>query len=78
MINVEVQKNAAENTASIIRRFTKKVQESGVLPKVRSLRYSKRNESSYVRKKKTLKKLRHREAAAMEFKLGYVPQEKNR
>ena len=56
-INVEVLKTPNENNINVLRRFTKKVQNSGILPKVRSKRYSERNKSEYVKKKKTLKTL---------------------
>ena len=70
MINVEVQKGASENTSAIIRRFTKKVQEAGILNRVRGRRYAARTESPYVRKKKTLKKIRRHEEVAKALKLG--------
>jgi ribosomal protein S21 len=70
MINVEVQKNNNENAINIIKRFTKRVQGSGVLVRVRSLRYAERKESKYVRKKKTLKSLRRRTAHDLQVKLG--------
>ncbi len=70
MINVEVTKNANENNLGIIRRFTKKVQGSGILPKVRSKRYSLRDLSFYKKKKNTLKNLK-RKAEIMELiKMG--------
>ncbi len=46
-INIEIEKNSNESNASMLRRFTKKVQGSGVLPRVRSIRYSKRKLSHY-------------------------------
>ncbi|MEI6191159.1 MAG: hypothetical protein WCP24_02185 [bacterium] len=70
MINVEVTKTANENNVGIIRRFTKKVQGSGILPKVRSKRYSLRELSFYKNKKNTLKNLK-RKAEIMELiKMG--------
>jgi hypothetical protein len=70
MINVEVTKTANENNVGIIRRFTKKVQGSGILPKVRSLRYASRDLSFYKNKKNTLKNLK-RKAEIMELiKMG--------
>ena len=70
MINVEVTKSANENNLGIIKRFTKKVQGSGILPKVRSKRYSFRDLSFYKRKKNTLKNLK-RKAEIMELiKMG--------
>ena len=70
MINVEVTKNANENNVNLIRRFTKKVQGSGILPKVRSKRYSQRDLSFYKVKKTTLKNL-NKKAEIMELiKMG--------
>ncbi|MFH1455164.1 MAG: hypothetical protein ABIF22_02505 [bacterium] len=46
-INIEIEKKSNENNASMLRRFTKKVQGSGVLPRVRSIRYSGRKFSHY-------------------------------
>lgn len=60
MINVEITKNSNENNVSALRRFTKKVQGAGILSRVRSLRYSDRKPSEYVKKKKTLKVLAKR------------------
>ena len=69
-INVEVAKTGNENNINLIRRFTKKVQNSGVLPRVRSIRYSSRKLSEYVKKKKTLKVLKRREEVADLIRLG--------
>ena len=49
-VNIEIEKNSNESNASMLRRFTKKVQGSGVLPRVRSLRYAKRDLSHYKTK----------------------------
>ena len=70
MINAEVVKTGNESNVNLIRRFTKKVQTSGVLPRVRSLRYSGRKQSEYVKKKKTLKVLRRREEVKELIKMG--------
>ncbi len=53
---VEVKRGASEQTASVLRRFTKKVQESGIIPKKRSQRYASRTLSALkVKKAKILK-----------------------
>jgi ribosomal protein S21 len=70
MINVEVVKNNNENNLNLIRRFTKKVQGSGVLPRVRSIRYATRKQSEYVKKKKTLKVLKRRAEVDELIKMG--------
>jgi hypothetical protein len=80
MINAEVVKAGTENNVNLIRRFTKRVQSSGVLPRVRSIRYSTRKASKYVKKKKTLKVLKKRTEIAELIKLGkmseYSPRNK--
>lgn len=71
-INVEIKKNKNENNLNVLKRFTRRVQESGVLPKVRSLRYLERPLSSTVRKKKRLISLAKKEKFEQLVKLGKV------
>lgn len=75
--NVEVTKTGTENSMGVLRRFTKRVQGSGILPRVRSLRYKDRNLSSYTRKKRALKKLNRRKEVDLLIKLGKM-QEKTK
>ena len=71
-INVEVTKNDTENNLAVLRRFTKKVQGSGVLPRLRSKRYSSRNISEYVKKKKALKRIGRQTEIALALKMGKI------
>lgn len=77
-INVEVTRTNNENSASILRRFTRKVQGAGILPRVRGLRYKLRNQSEYTKKKKTLKVLRRRKEVEDLIKLGKLTEKKPR
>jgi ribosomal protein S21 len=53
---VEIKRGANEPTSGTLRRFTKKVQESGIIPKKRSQRYAARTLSPLkVKKAKLLK-----------------------
>lgn len=72
MINVQVDKNGSENAISLIRRFTKRVQGSGVLPRVRSIRYNVRTLSKLLKKKKTLKAIENRAKYQELIKLGKI------
>jgi hypothetical protein len=74
MINAEVLRGPNENSLNLIRRFTKRVQGSGVLPRVRSIRYSTRKASEYVKKKQTLKVIRRREEINGLIRLGKMPE----
>ena len=78
MINVEVTRNSNENGLGILRRFTKRVQGSGVLPRVRSIRYHSRVLSPYKVKQKTLKSLRRKEEVQELIKLGKMPEKQSR
>lgn len=71
--NVEVTKSATDNNLGLIRKFTKRVQGSGILPKLRSKRYSTRKPSEYVKKKKTLKKIAAKEKILELIKMGKMP-----
>ncbi len=74
-INVEVKKNPNESTASLIRRFTKRVQGSGVLPRVRGVAYRERPLSRLKRKMKTLKSIGRRKEIEKLKKLGKLQEE---
>jgi len=74
MINVEVSRNPNENTLSILRRFTKKVQGSGVLPRVRGIRYHSRVLSPYKVKMKTLASIKRKDEVKELIKLGKMPE----
>jgi len=71
-VNVEVVKGPNENNLSVLRRFSKRVQGSGVLPRVRSKRYSERNKSENVKRAKTLSRLKKKAEIAELIKLGKV------
>ncbi len=78
MINVEVSKNGTENSMGILRRFTKRVQGSGILPRVRSLRYNKRELSHYKTKMKTLKTIKRKTEVLELIKLGKMQERTSR
>lgn len=76
--NVEVVKNNNESTANIIRRFQKRVQGAGIIPKVRSGRYFTRIKSRNVQKFSKLKKLDKTVEYEKQVKLGKVQERRGR
>lgn len=70
--NVEVTRNGTENPLGLLRRFTKRVQGSGILPKVRGNRYYERTLSHYKNKMKTLESLKRRAEREELIKLGKI------
>lgn len=78
MINVEITKNPGENALSVIRRFTRKVQTSGVIPRVRSLRSKTRIQSKYKIKQRALTLIKRREDINQLIKLGKMSAKSDR
>lgn len=69
---VEVKKGANENNASLLRRFSRKIQESGIIQKVKKNRYNERKESKVKIKKSTLKRIEKRKVNEKLRKLGKI------
>jgi hypothetical protein len=70
--NVEVVRNGTENPLGLLRRFTKRVQGAGIMPRVRGLRYHERTLSHYKNKMKTLEGIKRREERAELIKQGKI------
>jgi ribosomal protein S21 len=78
-VNVEVKRNNAnENALSLIRRFQKRVQESGVLPRVRGIRYNERSLSQLKVKRSKIKKLANIAKYEEDKRMGKVIERKKR
>lgn len=69
---IEVKKNPNENNAAVLRRFSRKVQESSIIQKVKNNRYNERKESKVKTKKATLKRLLKRVEMEKLRKLGKI------
>jgi hypothetical protein len=74
MTNVEVSANSNEPNASIVRRFTQRVRNSGLLRTARSGRYALRGKSKYVKKKDALKMISRGKEIERLKKLGKMPE----
>lgn len=70
--NVEVKKNNQESTANLIRRFTKRVQGSGILNRLRKHRYFAREKSPLVHRNRKLIKLENKVKYDSMLKLGKI------
>ena len=69
---IEVNKSGNENNAGILRRFSRRIQESNIIQKVKGSRYNKRKESKLKVKKATLKHLERRKETEKLRKLGKI------
>jgi ribosomal protein S21 len=59
-INAEVQKSGSENSLSTIRKFSRRVQGTGLVKTARKIRYFERQKSKTVQKKRALKMIKRR------------------
>jgi ribosomal protein S21 len=71
-VNVEIIRGHNENTASVVRKFTRRMQSSGILSRMRKIRYFSRALSKTTVKKQTLAKLKRREKYTELVKLGKI------
>ena len=68
--NVEVKKNSNENNMSLLRRFSRRIQESNMTRIVKAKRYSSRKTTKLGQKNMALKKITRRKEVARLQKLG--------
>ena len=79
MTNAEVQRHGNENVAGLMRRFSRKVQSSGVIRRVRKLRYHKKHPSDTQQKKDALTRMERTKKYVTLYKLGReMPNKKRR
>ena len=71
-IQIIVQKNSGESNTSVLRRFTKKVQETRLIQKVKGQRYNLREKSDLVRKKGALRRIAKNKETDRLKKLGKI------
>ena len=67
---IEVKKNPNENNSSVLRRFSRRIQESGIIRKVKGSRYNLRKESKLKAKNSALKRMGRRKEIEKLKKLG--------
>lgn len=72
MINVEVTKSGSENALSTIRKFTRRVQGTGLVKTVRAKRYFARATSSAAKKRSALKRIERRNDIKQKIKEGKI------
>ena len=53
---LEIKKNERETTYSLIRRFQKRIQRSGILLQARKIRFRTRRKSGQMKKKEKIRK----------------------
>ena len=73
-INAEVSKSGSESTLSVIRKFSRRVQGTGLVKNARKTRYYERAQSKAVQKKRALKLIKRRSDFKQLVKEGKAPE----
>lgn len=69
-VRVEVKRGAGETAPSVIRRFSRRVQEANVVRQAKSRRYYQRPRSKTAEKARALRRIENQKQKALLFKLG--------
>ncbi len=68
--NIRITKKDGKNSVTLLRKFTQKVRNSGLVPKVKALRYHARKASPFKTKSEALRKIEKTKIIERERKLG--------
>jgi len=69
---LEVKKQNRETNQSLIRRFTRSIQQSGILLRARRIRFKKREKSEQMKKRATLRREEKKKEYEKLKKLGKI------
>jgi len=70
VINIKVKSKGNESGASLLRRFSRKVKHSGIVHKVKKIRYKERGLSEYKKKQNKIRNIRKKAEIERNIKLG--------
>ena len=70
IVRAEVEKNQNETTTSMVRRFSRKVKNSGLLRNARKFRFYSRPVSNFKQKKSAITRIKRGVAVEKQIKLG--------
>ncbi len=69
---IEVRKNERETSSALIRRFTRKIQQSSILRRARSLKFQSRPESKLKKKVEAIKRVKAQRRMDYRRKMGKI------
>ena len=78
MLNVEVKAKEGESVTNLLRRFSRKVNTSGLIRKKRTLKTRKRAMSKNVQQSQKIDALKKRDEVDKLIKLGKLPDRRSR
>jgi ribosomal protein S21 len=77
-MSIQIKKNTRETSQNLVRRFSRRIQQSGVLRRARNIRFTKRSKSDQLKKKTALRKQELKKEYQILEKLGKEPEKRGR
>jgi len=77
-VNIKLERNKNEGSSNILRRFQRKMQESGIIQKKKSLKFDDRTKSPLLQKLSKLNKISRKAEIEKMIKLGKTPERRGR
>ena len=77
-MSIQIKKNIRETSQNLVRRFSRRIQQSGVLRRARNIRFVKRSKSEQLKKKTALRKQELKKEYQILEKLGKEPERRGR
>ncbi len=74
---IRITKQGEENPQSLVRRFSRRVQQSGILRRARKLRYKERPKSKQLMKRTALRKEEVKKEYSRKVKMGEIKKTRN-
>ena len=71
-VNVYIKKDDKKSTSDVLKEFTKKVKTSGVIQKLKSVRFFEKKNNEYKRKKEALRRIEKSNEVERLKKLGKI------
>lgn len=68
--NIQIKAKGKTNSVGLLKEFSQKVRTSGVIPRLKSIRYEERKPSAFRRKAEALRKIEKTEKKDRAYKLG--------
>ena len=68
--NIAIEKTGNDNTGAVLRKFTQRMRSSGIVQKMRKIRYRSRDLSKNARKKEALRRINRRDQFEQLIKEG--------
>ena len=77
-MSIQIKKQSRESSQNLVRRFSRRIQQSGVLRRARNIRFTKRAKSAQLKKRTALRKEELKKEYELLRKLGKDLQQRKR